>query len=106
MTAATLPAICRHVRQWIDNYRSDLYIAVALDKFIEMINGYLDTIGEGGKVTKEDVKTCVKYDDTVKIVEVRGGGVLLLWSGWRLHDLIDRAVELAAEEGEAAVSIP
>jgi hypothetical protein len=101
----TSAAICRHVRQWIDDYRSDLYIAVAFDKFIEMVNGYLDAVGQTDKVAKEDVKTCIRYDDTVKIMDVGGKEVLWLWDGWRLHDLIDRAVKLAAREGEAAVSV-
>jgi len=94
--------VCKYIKQWIDNYRSDLYIAVTLDKFIEMINGYLDTIGEKGEITKEDVKTCIKYDDTVKIMDVNGKEVMWLWHGWRLHDLMHRVAEVAAKESEVA----
>jgi len=95
---------CRHVKQWIDNYRSDLYVAVALDKLVKMINDYLDTIGEKGGISKEDVKMCLKYDDTVKIVEVDNKEVLWLWHGWRLYDLMHKAARVAAKEGEAAVA--
>ena len=93
---------CKYIKQWIDDLRSDMYMAVALDKFIEMINGYLDTIGEKGEITKEDVKTCIRYDDTVKIMDVNGKEVLWLWGGWRLHDLMHRAAEVAAKESEVA----
>ena len=93
---------CKYIKQWIDDLRSDMYMAIALDKFIEMINGYLDTIGEKDEITKEDVKTCIRYDDTVKIMDVNGKEVLWLWGGWRLHDLIRRVAEVAAKEGEVS----
>jgi len=94
---------CRHVEQWIDDYRSDLYVAVALDKLVDMINDYLDTIGEKGEITKEDIKTCLRYDDTVRIVPVGDKEVLWLWHGWRLYGLMDKVAELATKEGEVAV---
>jgi len=100
---ANQQAPCRYVKLWVDNYRSDVYVAVALDKFVEMVNGYLSTIGEGLKITKEDVKMCLRYDDTVKIVDVNGKEVLWLWNGWRLYDMINKAVEAAAKEGEASI---
>jgi hypothetical protein len=99
------PAACKHVRHWIDDYRSDLYIAVALDKLIEMINGYLNTIGEKGEITKEDIKMCLRYDDTVRIVSVGDKEVLWLWHGWRLYGLMDKVAELATKEGEVAVVV-
>jgi 2',3'-cyclic-nucleotide 2'-phosphodiesterase (5'-nucleotidase family) len=82
-----------------------MYMAVALDRFIEIINGYLDTIGEKGEITKEDVKTCIKYDDTVKIMDVNGKEVMWLWYGWRLHDLMHRVAKVATEEGEVAAAV-
>ncbi|MFZ8808102.1 MAG: hypothetical protein ACO2PN_08340 [Pyrobaculum sp.] len=95
---------CRHVEQWINDYRSDLYVAVTLDKLVDMINDYLDTIGEKGKITKEDIKTCLRHDDTVRIVPVGDKEVLWLWHGWRLYNLIDKVAELAMKEGEVAVA--
>ncbi len=98
-------ALCRHVRQWIDSYRDELYIAVALDRLIELMNSYLEEVGEedATEVTKEDVKKCL--DDTVKIIASREGGeVLWLWSGQMLSDLINKVAELADREGEAAVT--
>jgi 2',3'-cyclic-nucleotide 2'-phosphodiesterase (5'-nucleotidase family) len=101
VTAMT-SAICKHVKRWIDSYRSDLYLAVALEKFAAMVNGYLDAAGEAVRITKDDVKTCIKYDDTVRVVDVNGREVLWLWSGWRLYDMIDRVAEVASKEGEVA----
>ena len=97
--------ICKHVNRWIDSYRSDLYVAVALDKFVEMINGFLKATGEDIDVTKEDVKRCLRWDD-IKVVDVDGREVLWLWGGWRLYDLIDRAAKYAAKDGEVAVIAP
>ena len=102
--ATERPVACKYIKQWIDDLRSDMYMAVALDKFIEMINGYLDTIGEKDEITKEDVKTCIRYDDTVKIMDVNGKEVLWLWGGWRLHDLIRRVAEVAAKESEVSAA--
>jgi 2',3'-cyclic-nucleotide 2'-phosphodiesterase (5'-nucleotidase family) len=103
---ATQLAICKYVKQWIDDYRSDLYLAVELDRFTAMIDGYLDTVGEAVKITKEDVKTCLKYDDTVKIMDVDGKEVLWLWDGWRLYSFIDKVANLASKYGEVWVDAP
>jgi len=101
---------CKYIRQWVDDLRGDMYMAVALDRFIHLVNGYLETVAqernvETVKITKEDVYTCLKYDDTVKIMDVNGREVLWLWGGWRLHEMIDRIAELAAKEGEIAISV-
>jgi hypothetical protein len=98
---------CKYIRQWIDDLRSDMYVAVALDRFIQLVDGYLETAAqernvETVKITKEDVYACLKYDDTVKIVDVDGREVLWLWGGWRLHDLMRRVAEVAAKEGEVS----
>jgi len=92
------PEVCRRVKQLIDDLRSDLFIALTLDRFVIYVN-------DPGRptITKDDVKACLKHDDTVKIVDINGKEIMLLWNGWRLHDLIDRSVDLAREYGEAVV---
>jgi hypothetical protein len=94
---------CKYIRQWIDDLRGDMYMAVALDRFIQLVDGYLETVvQETVKITKEDVYACLKYDDTVKIIDIDGREVLWLWGGWRLHDLMRRVAEVAAKEGEVS----
>jgi hypothetical protein len=101
-------AVCVYIRRWIDSLRSDLYVAVSIERLLHLLNGYLEEVGEDdldvAKVAKEDLKRCLKYDDTVKFVETKKGEVLWLWDGWRLHNLIDRIVEMASKEGEVAVT--
>jgi len=102
-------AICKYIYQWIDDLRSDIYIAVRVDRFLELINGYLqETSGDGvEKVTEDDLKTCTRFDDSITIAKARDGTeVLLLWSGWRLYDLVSMIIETATREGEVAVSVP
>jgi hypothetical protein len=108
---ATEPrAVCTYVKRWIDDLRSDMYVAITTEKLLELMNGYLKEVGEDDldveTVTENDLKTCLRYDDTVKIVKTKDGEVLLLWSGWRLYDLIDRVIETTAKEGETAISVP
>ncbi len=100
-----MSALCRHIRQWIDSYRDELYIAVALDRLIDLMNSYLEEVGEedldATKITKEDVKKCL--DDTVKIIASREGReVLWLWNGHMLLNLINnnmKGLRLAALRG-------
>jgi len=106
VATAWVATICKHVNRWIDSYRSDLYVAVALDKFVEMLNDFLKAVGENLDVAKEDVKRCLRWDDTVKVVDVDGREVLWLWGGWRLYDMIIRVAKYAAKEGEVAVIAP
>jgi hypothetical protein len=100
-------ATCVYIRRWIDSLRSNLHLAVSVEKLLDLMNGYLEEVGEDdldiSKVTKEDLKRCLKYDDTVKFIETKKGEVLWLWDGWRLHNLINRIIEVAAEEGKAEV---
>ena len=35
---------CKYIRQWIDDLRSDMYMAVALDRFIHLVSGYLEAV--------------------------------------------------------------
>ena len=99
---------CKYIRQWIDDLRGDMYMAVALDRFIHLVNGYLEAVAQDSietvKITKEDVYACLKYDGTVKIMDVDGREVLWLWGGWRLHDLMHKVAEAAAEKGEVAAA--
>jgi hypothetical protein len=92
------PPVCRRVKQLIDDLRDELYVALTLDVFVIYVN-------DPGlpAVTKEDVKACLKYDDTVKIVNVNGKEIVWLWDGQRLYEFVDRAVNLASEYSEAVV---
>jgi len=106
------PAVCAEVKNWIDDLRRDMYMAMVLDRFIDLVNGYLETVAqehgaEAVKIAKDDVGACLKYDDTVKIVKAKNGvEVLWLWGGWRLYEVVDRIIEFTAKEGEAAASAP
>lgn len=102
-------AICRFVKQWIESYRGELYLAVPLDRLLDLMNSYLEELGEDGldvsEVTKEDVKKCLKNDDTVEVVSTKDGNeVLWLWGGRLLKDMINKIAELADRWGEAAVA--
>jgi len=102
-------AVCRFVNQWIESYRDELYLAVPLDKLLELMNSYLEEAGGDGldvsEVTKEDVKMCLKNDDTVEIVSTKDGReVLWLWGGRRLRDMVSRVAELADRWGEVAAT--
>jgi hypothetical protein len=99
--------ICKHIKEWIDGYRSELYLAVALDKLLDLMNSYLEDVGINDipEITKEDVKTCLKNDSTVKIITVKDGGeVLWLWDGPYLSDMINKIAELTDRWGEAVVA--
>jgi len=99
--------VCVYIRRWIDSLRGDLYVAVSAERLLELMNGYLEEVGEDdldvSEVTKEDLKRCLKHDDTIRFATKDGKEVLWLWGGWRLHSLIDRVIEIAAEEGEVDV---
>jgi hypothetical protein len=94
---ATESPVCRKVKELIRDMRSDMYLAVRMDEFVKVLT-------EGGPITEEDVKQCLRYDDTVKVVRVKDKEVLWLWDGWRIHDLISRTAEVAAEEKEVLAS--
>jgi hypothetical protein len=89
--------ICEKVDDLISSLRSDLYLALQLDQFVAMIND------PEPKVTETDVKACVKFDDTIKIVRVGDREIMWLWGGWRLYRLIDEILELASKYGEIVV---
>ena len=99
-TPARKVDVCGEVRWLISDMRSDGYLAVRIDGFVELVN---ETLRDGRKATTEDVKRCLKYDDTVKIIDVDGREVLWLWGGWYMHTLIDRLAELAVKYKEVGV---
>jgi len=90
-------SVCTQIRQWIADLRSDLYAALSLDWLISLVND------SEVAVTKDDVKTCLKYDDTVKIIDANGREVLWLWGGSYLYDFVDKVADLASKYGEAMV---
>ncbi|MFZ8838696.1 MAG: hypothetical protein ACO2PM_07115 [Pyrobaculum sp.] len=98
--------VCRHIKEWIDGYRGELYLAIALDKILNLMNSYLEDAGEeGSKITKEDVEMCLKNDSTAKIIAVKDGSeVLWLWDGPLLPDMISKIAEMADRWGEAAAA--
>jgi 2',3'-cyclic-nucleotide 2'-phosphodiesterase (5'-nucleotidase family) len=96
------PAVCSEVKKWIDNFRSDMVMAVSLDNFVNTVNEYLEVVGLSVKITREDVYACLKHDGTIRVMDVDGKEVLWLWDGWRLYSLMHKAAKMAAKEGEVA----
>jgi hypothetical protein len=95
----------------IDDMRSDVYLAVRIDHFVEAINNALQVEAEErGKepiqATAEDVKKCLMHDKSVKIVSAGGHEVLWLWNGEAYVNLLmDKAVKMALTY-KAVVSDP
>ncbi|MFZ8811886.1 MAG: hypothetical protein ACO2PN_27780 [Pyrobaculum sp.] len=75
-----------------------MFLAVTLDKMVEVLNDPEDPI------TKEDVKMCLKHDDTVKIISANGKEVLWLWDKWYLYELINKVAKLASSVGEVVIT--
>jgi hypothetical protein len=99
------PPVCEVVRQTIDNMRSDVFLAVVLDEFVKYVNQHFEAEAEMGRgeaitVTVDDVKACIRHDDTIKIVEKDGKEVLWLWGGAYVQTLIEKVVEWAVEYRE------
>ena len=97
-------AVCRYVRRWINVLRSDLCVAISLDKLLKLLNGYLKEVGYGNleAVTVDDLKKCLNRDRTVEIFSKDGKEVVWLWSGQRRRELINRIVDVAVKEEEVA----
>jgi hypothetical protein len=99
------PPICEKIRQTIEDMRSDVYLAVAVEQFVKFINESLSIEAEergveAVEVTADDVKACIKGDDTIRIIEKGGKEVLWLWGGAYMRVLVDRVIEWAVEYGE------
>ena len=98
---ARIAEVCSKVAGLIDDMRSDAYLAVRIDDFVEAINKALQVEAEERgeepiQVTAEDVKKCLMYDESVKIVGVDSREVLWLWNGAvYMNMLMDKAVKMA-----------
>jgi hypothetical protein len=103
--------VCSKVAGLIDDMRSDVYLAVRIDRFVEAVNNALQVEAEErGKetmqATAEDVKKCLIHDESVKIVSAGGHEVLWLWNGEAYVNLLmDKAVKMALTY-KAVVSDP
>jgi len=82
------PAVCAKINELIRDMRSDGYLAVRLDEFVRWLNKYV------GAVT-DDVKECLRYDTTVKIVRTRSAEVLWLWER-NYYELVEKVADMAA----------
>ena len=83
---AKLHSVCR---QLIDDLRSDMYMAVRMDEFVKLVNERLRV-----EVGERDVKECLRYDTTVKIVETKNAEVIWLWE--KCYELIEKVADMAA----------
>jgi hypothetical protein len=90
--------ICRYVKHVINELRSDIFLAITLDRIVEILSEPEDP------VTADDVRACLRHDDTVKIINVSGKEVLWLWDKRYLHTLINRIAELATV-GDVTIKI-
>ena len=103
------PAICVKVGELIRDLRADRYLAIHMDEFVGWVNSRLRLDAEEGrgeyvKATADDVKECIRYDATVKVVKVKDAEVLWLWESWRYYDLVRDVTEIAAEARAALVA--
>jgi hypothetical protein len=101
------PAICAKVDELISDLRADKYLAIRMDEFVGWVNMrlQLDEKGRVVKATANDVKECIRYDTTVKVVNVKDAEVLWLWESWRYYDLVRSVADVAAET-RAALVVP
>jgi len=79
MTADT--SACRYIRQWIRHLRRELAIAITVDKFLKLLNGYLQDFGYGKleMVTEDELKECLRHISTIEIAIKDGEEVVWLW---------------------------
>jgi hypothetical protein len=89
------PGACGQIKQLIGELRSEMFLALTLDKFIDYVN-----VPELS-ITKDDVETCLKQDSRVKIINVGGKEVVWLWND--LQEFINRIIDIASIYGEAAI---
>jgi hypothetical protein len=96
------PVICTKVNELIRDLRADKYLAIHMDEFVGWVNMRLQLDAEEGrgwfvKATADDVKECIRYDTTVKVVKAKDTEVLWLWEGWYYYELVRSVAETAAE---------
>ena len=72
--------------------RSDVYLAVRLDELVSRVNAKLETV----KATAEDVKECLRYDNTIKIIKTKSVEVIWLWESWRYYELVEKVADMVA----------
>ena len=90
------PAVCRAVKRVIDDMRADIYLAVRVDELVRRVNAELEASGrETVKVAIDDVKECLRYDTTVKIVKTKSAEVLWLWER-NYYELVEKVADMAA----------
>jgi hypothetical protein len=75
--------ICKHTKQLIEDLKSDMYLAVRMDEFMEMlagrVNAELEALGkEPIKIDDEFVMDCIYREENVKVYRY-GKYVLWLW---------------------------
>ena len=100
--ATERPAVCVKVNELIRDLRSDKYLAIHMDEFVRGVNIRLQLDAEEGRgefaeATADDVKECIRYDATVKVVKVKDAEVLWLWESWLYYDLVRSVAEIAAK---------
>jgi len=86
------PAICAKINELIRDMRSDGYLAVRLDELVGRANAELEAV----KATADDVKECLRYDTTVKIVRTKNAEVMWLWESWNYYELVEKVADMAA----------
>ena len=91
------PEVCERVKQLIDELREELFVALTLDIFIIYLNDPWRP-----KLTRDDVKTCLRYDNRIKIVNVGGKEIVWLWND-DLQEFVSRVTSMASIYGEAVV---
>ncbi len=104
--AVVVPKVCSKVTELIHDMRSDLYMAVRIDELVKTVNDVLrleaeERGQEAAAVTAEDVKRCLKYDDTVRVVGDGDGETVWLWGGSYMFMLTDKAAKMALRYGAA-----
>ena len=83
------PAVCAKINELIRDMRSDGFLAIRMDEFVRWLNEHV-------KATADDVKGCLRYDNTIKIVKTKSAEVIWLWESWRYYELVEKAVDMAA----------
>ena len=96
-TAATYrkDVVCGEVNELINVMRSAVVLAIRMDEFVMWVNRALRYSGEAVEATAEDVKGCIRYDPTVKVVKKDGREVLWLWESYYYYELAEKATRIA-----------
>jgi hypothetical protein len=95
---------CSKVLDIVRDMRSDGYLAVRVDEFVKTVNDALQVEAEergeeAVLITAEDVKRCLRFNDTVRVIRDGGEEVLWLWDGAYMYMFIDHAAKMALKYG-------